>query len=247
MPGAEDTGRSDPPCARSLVTTFGVDETRITALQESVSFTRSNEDSTRRYHVRYEACKNTETFPDIAPEIFSVDILSPSGTAENPHWYISDPAQRTLPDGDLTGYRTAIKQYIESGAFEILPALDKGRLAQRISQAGHHDLLGRVEYIIPGSGVISRLPPLKSGAGAGAAPRLTETCTSCLASAPRWCAGMRANVWQVQYKANDVPFWGVHEVPLVGDYTVSPPRGAVLDTAWWRAKKRSTPGGRPSV
>ena len=104
VPGAEDIPQDEAiRLARAaLVTTFGVDEARITALQESVSFTRSNEDSTRRYHVRYEARKNTETFPDIAPEIFSVDILSPSGTAENPHWYISDPAQRTLPLNNIS-------------------------------------------------------------------------------------------------------------------------------------------------
>ncbi len=237
VPGAEDIPQDKAiRLARAaLVTTFGVDEARITALQESISFTRSNEDGTRRYHVRYEACKRAETFPDIAPEIFSVDILSPSGTAESPHWYIRDPAQRTLPDGDLTGYHTAIEQYIESGTFEMLPALDKGRLAERISQAGHHDLLGRVQYVIPGSGVISEAAALEKAAQALEQRHgLTESMHRLFSISTALVRRDAHVVWQVQYKANDVPFWGVHAVPPVGDYTVwlYAATGAVLDTQW---------------
>ncbi|NLB39436.1 MAG: hypothetical protein GX810_09375, partial [Clostridiales bacterium] len=221
-PGPDDIQPDDAVhlALEALADTFGVDTAHITALDQTVAFTRNNVDGTRRYRVQYDAYKRVVNPSDVSFEAFHVDIMSPSGKAENAHWYIGDPEKRTLPEGDLTGHRTAIEQFIDNGSFEVLPALEKGKLAERISHAGHNDLLGSVTYVIPGPGVISETAALEKAAQVLLARHgLTGSMHSLFTVSAALVRRENHVVWQVQYKGNDVPYWGVHAVPPVGDYT----------------------------
>lgn len=55
-------------------------------------------------------------------------------------WTIA-PQERTLPEGDLSGYEEAVRQFVEKGAMNALDAAACYETAQRIREAGLGDLL----------------------------------------------------------------------------------------------------------
>lgn len=237
VPGPEDITREDAVArARDALTaTFGVDEARLDALRLQLTFTRSAEDGARRYRVLYNNYDPQHGGMGAQFEAFLVDILSPSGEAVCPRWQVNDLAQRTLPEGDLSGYRIAVTQYMESGAFERLPAAEKGRLASRIAKAGLGDLLGQVQYAIPGDGALNEAGALALAADAlGSRFGLTARMRTLFTVSAALVVERGQVLWDVTYKADDVPYWRVHAVPPVGDYTVRlhAATGEVLEAAW---------------
>lgn len=79
---------------------------------------------------------------------YIVYVASPSGSVTHCKWMVSE-RERTLPDGDLSLYPIAAKEYITSGAFDLLGADDKAAVTKRYVDAGLADLLPRSDYVAP--------------------------------------------------------------------------------------------------
>lgn len=79
---------------------------------------------------------------------YIVYVASPSGTVTHCSWMIQE-SERTLPDGDLSLYPIAAKEFITSGAFELLDVEKKAAVTKRYVDAGLADLLPRSDYVAP--------------------------------------------------------------------------------------------------
>ncbi len=219
----------------ALINTFGVDARHLDALDRTIEFFQYPEDGSRTYRVQFANWKRVTTPEDMIFEALGVDIASPSGEASRLHWYTQDPTRHTLPDGDLTGYRTAVELYMENGAFEALSASDKGRVAERIVKAGMADLLNDVKYVIPGSGVLTEGKALSLAQQAledrhGVTQNMLTLFTL---SAALIREGGNV-LWQVTYTGKRVPYWQTHADAPMGDYTVQldAVTGAAVASSW---------------
>lgn len=85
---------------------------------------------------------------------FSLELDGVSGELLSISWYIA-PEERTLPEGDLTGYDRAVKEFIRDGALELLDDTGRYALAQRIRAAGLDELLDE-DYADPALAAIGR-------------------------------------------------------------------------------------------
>lgn len=79
---------------------------------------------------------------------YIVYVASPSGTVTHCSWMVQED-KRTLPDGDLSLYPIAAKEFITSGAFELLDVEEKAAVTNRYVDAGLADLLPRSDYVAP--------------------------------------------------------------------------------------------------
>ena len=79
---------------------------------------------------------------------YIVYVASPSGTVTHCSWMIQE-SERTLPDGDLSLYPIAAKEFITSGAFELRDVEEKAAVTKRYVDAGLADLLPRSDYVAP--------------------------------------------------------------------------------------------------
>lgn len=79
---------------------------------------------------------------------YIVYIASPSGAVTHCSWMVQEN-ERTLPDGCLSDYPIAAKEFITSGAFDLLGAEEKAVVAGRYMDAGLADLLPRSDYAAP--------------------------------------------------------------------------------------------------
>ncbi len=122
----------------------------------------------------------------------------------------------------MTAYRQAVTEYMQSGAFELLSAADKGRLAQRMVKAGLVDLLKDTSYIIPGPGMLDEKEAVRLAQDAlreryGLTP---DTLTLFDHSASLLKQDKQV-VWQVVYVGRSVLLWSESEKPPIGEYTVT--------------------------
>lgn len=217
-----------------LVRTYGVGRAWLDRLQAVVSFVQA-EDHSRRYDVQLRLALPRAQAPAQSGQCLQVQLLSPSGQIVDQSWENADPAQRTLPDGDLRPYRLAVAEYIQSGAFAALDAGQKAALARRIHQAGHQGLLNGVEYLSPGPGLLSQQ----------AAERVAQQ-----ALQKRWqvpapslalfgqSAALVAQdgrpVWDITYTPLPLARWEVHSQAPIGSYRVrlAAQAGQVLAADW---------------
>ena len=79
---------------------------------------------------------------------YIVYVASPSGTVTHCSWMVQED-ERTLPDGDLSLYPIAAKEFITSGAFELLDVEEKAAVTKRYVDADLSDLLPRSDNITP--------------------------------------------------------------------------------------------------
>ena len=85
---------------------------------------------------------------------FRLTLDGATGELLSSSWYIA-PEERTLPEGDLTGYDRAVKEFIRDGALELLDDAGRYALAQRIRAAGLEELLDE-DYADPALALIGR-------------------------------------------------------------------------------------------
>lgn len=79
---------------------------------------------------------------------YIVYVASPSGTVTHCSWIVQED-KRTLLDGDLSLYPIAAKEFITSGAFELLGVEEKAAVTKRYVDAGLAELLPRSDYVAP--------------------------------------------------------------------------------------------------
>lgn len=204
-----------------LMTTYGLSEDYFEAFTPSLVFQESLEDHIRRYHIQFRNAAARDDYYLPGVEIFSVTLQSPSGTFEKTSWYLADTAKRSLPAGDLTAYRQAVTEYMDSGAFELLCAADKGRLVQRMVKAGLVDLLKDTSYIIPGPGMLDEKEAVRLAQDAlRERYGLTPDMLTLFDHSASLLKQENQVVWQVVYVGRQVLRWGESEKPPIGEYTV---------------------------
>lgn len=152
---------------------------------------------------------------------FPVRVATPSGEILTCRWFTDNPV---LPEGDLTPYAEAVKEYLESNAFQTLSADEKASLAERINTAGLTHLLGEQVYL---AATTSDIPEARAIELATAAmletPGFTnETLTLFLPAALlKETDGVR--LWEVRYDphiaAND--YMDSEIIDKLGIYTVT--------------------------
>lgn len=129
-----------------------------------------------------------------------------------------------LPEGDLSAYPEAAGEFVESGAFDLLPPVEKAAAARRYAEAGLSSLLPQSSYAAPGAGDI---PEADAIAVAKAALADTFGMTEegigfyTLRTSLLWQDGIR--VWEVRLLPGSLRDWHWEAAygGLLGDYTVT--------------------------
>lgn len=79
---------------------------------------------------------------------YIVYVASPSGNVTHCSWMVPE-SDRTLPEGNLSDFPIAAKEFVTSGAFDLLGVVEKAAAAERYKDAGLADLLPRSDYTVP--------------------------------------------------------------------------------------------------
>ena len=79
---------------------------------------------------------------------YRVAVFSPSGNIEQ-CWRSISPEYNTLPEGPLNRYGEAVEAFVQTGAYDLLPAKEKTEIATRIHEAGFGELIGDIPPYVP--------------------------------------------------------------------------------------------------
>lgn len=125
---------------------YGVSSKEMSQYYQFVYFQISpNYSDNTLYHFQF------DVHPDRAIEpldSFSVYLDSKTGNILLCYWSVNADRFK-LPEGPLNNYRQALEEYFAIGAFDCLGVDEKARLAERITIAGHADLLEGIKYEKP--------------------------------------------------------------------------------------------------
>lgn len=218
----------------ALAQTYGLSEAYFADFVPNYTFSRLQEDQQKHYWVDL---RRAETWSNLnhEGEVFQIQILSPSGEARKPVWHIKDLALRSLPAGDLRPYAHAVREYMDVGAFDILSAQDKGRLAQRLVSAGFAEILQDTHYIIPGPGLVGE-EQANELAQAAMLERyaLTQEMLDLFERSSALVMEDKQAIWLVRYAARSFLQIDVVLFPPLGEYTLrlDARDGQVLAAEW---------------
>ncbi|MEG0766847.1 MAG: hypothetical protein RR482_03950, partial [Clostridia bacterium] len=193
-----------------------------------LTFLLYTENEQREYQIVLRAI----TGENVGREAYNVRILSPSGEIMSCRWWSDDPC---LPAGDLRNYADAVREYMDVGAFGLLPPAEKAVLAARITQAGLGDLLPDTGYITPNA------QDLRETAAVSRATDemiqrygLTEDTLTLFDRQTALIAKDGKRVWKIHYRplAPQNAYW--YDMEKTGAYTLllDASDGAVLEHAW---------------
>ena len=164
---------------------------------------------------------------------FRVDIQSPAGVIDRCQQEFG--SNQFLPEGDLAQYLEATREYIKSGAFDLLSARDKGLVAARYQAAGLGDLLPEGEYLVPASNDLSSDEALK------AAQRILEDAYSLSGNWQSFFAVRTAllqengrRVWRITYLPEETIDWHWYDEDKLGVYSAAldAATGETVDCQW---------------
>lgn len=148
LPGQEDVQPEEALrlALQAVADKYGVDVAKLSSYQQTVDFQRDQQTAQRAYRFQW-----TSHVPELSA--FVVQIASPGGQVLSCSWNTRG-SSRSLPEGPLDGYREAAREYLASEAFLQLSPGEKALLQQRITKAGHGDLLPSSAYVLPGKGLV---------------------------------------------------------------------------------------------
>lgn len=191
------------------------------------SFHLITKDHTREYSFSFQ-------IPQTGIDSYVVRLLSPTGEVTQCKWLV-EPENRTLPEGDLKRYAEAAREYAKSGAFELLSARDKARVAERFMKAGLKVLLPEGDYLLPGNADISEREALqKARAALEKEYGFTADTLSFFVFRFALIMGDGRRTWQITCSpaAQEDWHWDYHD--KLGSYTVTlaAEDGSVSGCAW---------------
>lgn len=222
VPGQDDlTAEQAQQLARSAIEDkYGVSAQKLSASDVNVSFFLYGGTDRREYRIKLDS--------------YIVYVASPSGAVTHCSWTVQE-GKRTLPTGDLSLYPLAAKEYIASGAFQLLSAADKAAAAQRYVEAGLASLLPQTNYVTPLEGDLA-----ENAARQTAEDALEEAC--CLPAGWKALFTSRTSMvrhenqreWIVEYCPHELDnrYW--RDFEKLGVYTVSvdAQSGQVVSLDW---------------
>lgn len=128
---------------QTLFDTYAIDAQALEPYEETISFVEPEDGGERQYVVEYSMSHPQYNW-------YAVQIASPSAEMLQCTWNI-DNDLRTLPDGPLDAYRTAVEEYMASGALAVQPPTVKADIVQRVTDAGWADIIQpKLAYVMPG-------------------------------------------------------------------------------------------------
>ena len=192
-----------------------------------VSFHLITKDHTREYSFSFQP-------PQAGIDSYIVRLLSPSGEVTRCKWLV-EPENRALPEGDLKQYVEAAREYAQSGAFELLSARDKARIAERFMKAGLKVLLPEGDYLLPGNADISEKEALQN-ARAALEKEYGFTADTLSFFVPHFALimGDGRRTWQIIYSPAGQKDWHWDYHDKLGTYTVTlaAEDGKLLSCVW---------------
>ena len=123
---------------RAIEDKYGIDPETFEDFQIGIAFYLRTAEMKREYRISFD---NTKLWCD-------VEIDSPSGEVT---YCIMRclPENFPLPEGDLSRYPQAMKEFVSRGGFEVLSPEDKAAVYQRFRESGISVLLPEGEFITP--------------------------------------------------------------------------------------------------
>lgn len=208
-PDASDlTAEAAESIAReAIVETYGVAEDALLSRKAGISFYLYGGTERREYRVDLDG--------------FAVYVASPSGAVTHCSWNVL-AEDRTLPEGDLSSYPTAAKEYIASGAFDLLPAGEKAAAAQRYLDAGLDALLPRNDFVAPSAGDTTEAEAQRSAeATLEEAYSLPSGWKALFLNRASMVCQNGRREWMVEYIPHELRNWHWRDFDKLGIYTVT--------------------------
>lgn len=123
---------------QGIMNKYGVSAAALESCHTSIAFRLYTADMARQYSFEFAAEKTA----------FRVKVSSPKGQVTYCRMYAPVEAY-PLPEGDLSLYPDAAKEFVAEGAFEALSPEGKAEVYQRFKEAGMSVLLPAGEFITP--------------------------------------------------------------------------------------------------
>lgn len=199
---------------KAVAEKYGVALDALAGYSIQASFHLATKDNTREYSFSFSRAGTNK-------DSYVVRLLSPSGEVIQCKWWV-EPESRTPPDGDLAQHVEAAREYANSGAFELLSARDKARVAEQFKKAGLFVLLPAGEYLLPGS---TDIPEAEALAKARTAleKEYGFTADTLAFFSPRVAllTGDGRRTWQITYSPTEQADWHWVYNDKLGAYTVT--------------------------
>lgn len=140
----------------TFVKQYGITPEYLQGFSVNTTLLKYQDESEKQYRISLLRERKTDEWS----ESFFAHFSAQSGSILSIYWEI-DPMFRSLPEGDLTEYETAVKEFMEEGAFDFVSAADKADIAARIQAAGYGKLLPYEAYAAPQAGDIGEVDAAK--------------------------------------------------------------------------------------
>lgn len=147
LPAAEDLQQADAlaMAKKAIVDKYGISTEMLDRQLVQVEFVQKQPGAEKQYNMTFVTPTGE---PNSYQVHFFVDISSPSGEVVRCKWWV-DPQERTLPEGSLAGYRDAVQEFVEEGAFDVLAPEKKAEIGARIIEAGFGEVIENQQYQVP--------------------------------------------------------------------------------------------------
>lgn len=209
----------------AIMEKYGVSEEVLVTKNISVSFYLYGGTDRREYWISMDD-------PDL-DDSYVVYVSSPDGHATYCRWMVSEE-NRTLPEGDLRLYTEAAREYVTTGAFDLLDAAGKAEAAARYEAAGLGDLLPE-EYILPKHTALSEKDAIE---------KATEAVQTTFGLQGNWqflfqvrsamIKEQDRSLWQITWQPYNMGNWHWTDVDKLGEYkvTLSVETSEILSCEW---------------
>ncbi|MCH5286579.1 MAG: hypothetical protein J1E43_04085 [Christensenellaceae bacterium] len=140
VPGEDDLqpAEAERMARQTVMDKYGISEEELNGYQTSMDFYMYTEEKNCKYWI--------ELYGGLSR--FIIELSSPEGEILKCSWW-STKDSVALPEGDLSLYPEAAREYVRQGAFEELSAEEKAEVYRRYEEAGLSDLLPEGEFVTP--------------------------------------------------------------------------------------------------
>ena len=208
---------------KAVTEKYGVSEEALAKKKIDISFYLYGGTDRREYRISMDDLDSS----------YVINISSPDGNVTYCRWMVSEE-NRTLPEGDLSLYAEAAQEYVTTGAFDLLDAAEKSKVAARYEAAGLGDLLPK-QYILPKHNALSEKEAIEKATEAvQTAFDLQENWQSLFQVRSAMIKEQDRSLWQITWLPYNMGNWHWPDVDKLGEYkaTLSVETGEIFSCEW---------------
>ena len=208
---------------KAVTEKYGVSEEALAKKKIDISFYLYGGTDRREYRISMDDLDSS----------YVINISSPDGNVTYCRWMVSEE-NRTLPEGDLSLYAEAAQEYVTTGAFDLLDAAEKSKVAARYEAAGLGDLLPK-QYILPKHNALSEKEAIEKAAEAAQATfGLKGNWQSLFQVRSAMIKEQDRSLWQITWLPYNMGNWHWPDVDKLGEYkaTLSVETGEIFSCEW---------------